>query len=43
MGFEGKLLIMKMPDINPKKDREKGTKHRLPSLNADGQQSQRQS
>ena len=43
MGFEGKLLIVKMPDINPKQYREKGTKHRLPSLNADGQQSQRQS
>ena len=43
MGFEGKLLIVKMPDISPKKYKEKGTKHRLPSPNADGQQSQRQS
>ena len=43
MGFEGKLLISENARYKPKKYREKGTKHRLPSLNADGQQSQRRS
>ena len=43
MGFEGKLLLSeKMPDIILRqKNREKGMKHRLPALSADGQQSPR--
>ena len=40
MGFEGKLLLSeKMLDvILQQKNREKGTKHRIPALSADGQQ-----
>ena len=44
MGFEGKLLLSENARRNFKtKNREKGTKHRLPALSADGQQSQRRS
>ena len=44
MGFEVKLLISENAKRNSKtKNREKGTKRRLPALSADGQLSQRRS
>ena len=44
MGFEVKLLISENARPYSKtRSREKGTKHRLPALNADGQPSQRRS
>ena len=44
MGFEVKLLLSEnaRPYSNTR-NREKGTKHRLPALNADGQSGQRRS
>ena len=44
MGFEAKLLLSENARCNSRtRSREKGTKHRLPALNADGQSSQRRS
>ena len=44
MGFEVKLLLSgNARPYSKTRSREKGTKHRLPAVNADGQSSQRRS